>query len=292
MDGGEMRRIPGLRALADRYDALLCDVWGVLHNGVAAYPDAIDALRRFRAERGPVVLVTNAPRPAASIREQLRILAVPEDAYDSVVTSGDVTRAVIAERPGARLLHIGPTRDLPFYQGLDVRLVAEDAAELVSCTGLVDDLTETPADYRDRLTRLARRDLVMVCANPDLVVERGGELVYCAGALARLYVELGGRAVLVGKPHAPIYAATRKLIADLGGSSVLAVGDSLLTDIRGALDNGLPALFVTGGIHAADFGPRDAPDEARIAARLSAEGLAVVGFMPTLFWAGTAPGSA
>jgi HAD superfamily hydrolase (TIGR01459 family) len=285
MDGGDMRRIPGLRTLAERYDALLCDVWGVLHNGVAAYPDAVDALRRFRAERGPVVLVTNAPRPAASIEEQLRILAVPEDAYDAIVTSGDVTRAVIAERPGMRLLHLGPARDLPFYEGLDARLVDEAEAELVSCTGLVDDLTETPENYRELLTRLVRRDLVMVCANPDLVVERGGTLVYCAGALARLYEELGGRAVLVGKPHAPIYAATRKVLADLGGHSVLAVGDSLPTDIRGALDNGLPALFVTGGIHAADFGPRDAPVAARVVARLNAERLAVVGFMPALTWA-------
>ncbi|MBA3517958.1 MAG: TIGR01459 family HAD-type hydrolase [Rhizobiales bacterium] len=279
-----MRRIWGLSELAASFDAVLCDVWGVLHNGLAAFPGAVEALQRFRSGGGRVVLVTNAPRPAAPIRAQLRSLGVPDDAYDALVTSGDVTRAVIAERPGAKLLHIGADRDLPFYEGLDVTLVPEADAELVSCTGLFDDEAETPGDYRALLERLAARRLTMVCANPDLVVERGDRLLYCAGALARLYEELGGEAVLVGKPHAPIYRAARRLVAELGGATILAIGDGLPTDIRGACDNGLDVLFVTGGIHSADFGPTDDPDGARVEARLSAERLSAVAFLPTLVW--------
>ncbi len=281
-----MRRIEGLKELAGAYDALLCDVWGVLHNGVTAYPAAVDALQRFRETSGPVALVTNAPRPAPSIREQLRGLGVPDDAYDVLVSSGDVTRMTIAERPGVRLLPIGPDRDRSFYDGLDAVIASEEEAELIACTGLVDDTSETPDDYRPLFARLVARRLVMVCANPDIVVERGDTLVYCAGALARLYAEMGGEAVLVGKPHAPIYEAAKREVAGLGGVRILAVGDGLPTDIRGAVENRVPALFVTGGIHAADFGPHDAPEEARVAARLMAEGLEAVAYVPALSWDG------
>jgi HAD superfamily hydrolase (TIGR01459 family) len=279
-----MRRVSGLSDLAGEYDSLLCDVWGVLHNGVRAFPPAVEALSRFRENTGPVVLITNAPRPHASIREQLLRLGIPDTAYDALVTSGDVTRNVIAATPGVPILHIGPERDMPFYDGLDIRLVSELDAELISCTGLVDDVVETPADYRPLFERLVARRLKMICANPDLVVERGSQLVYCAGALARLYAELGGEAILVGKPHAPIYVAARDQVAGLGGSRPLAIGDGLPTDIRGAVDNDLPVLFVTGGIHAADFGEHLHPDEDRIATRLKAEGLAVAAYMPALMW--------
>jgi HAD superfamily hydrolase (TIGR01459 family) len=279
-----MRRVAGLKDLAGDYDALLCDVWGVLHNGVAASAPAVEALQRFRGEVGPVVLLTNAPRPHGPIREQLRALSVPDDAYDAIVTSGDVTRAVIAEKPGVKVLHLGADRDLSFYEGLDLTMVGEAEAELISCTGLFDDTVETPEDYRALFERLIARGLVMVCANPDLVVERGDTLIYCAGALARFYQELGGRAVLVGKPHAPIYKAAREILAELGGARLLAIGDGLPTDIRGACDNGLDVLFVTGGIHAADFGPTQMPDPERVAARLSAEGLSAVAFLPSLAW--------
>jgi HAD superfamily hydrolase (TIGR01459 family) len=281
-----MQRIAGLKDLAGSYDALLCDVWGVLHNGVESFPAAVDALRRFRAEGGRVVLVTNAPRPNAPIRKQLRRLSVSDDAYDAIVTSGDVTRDLIAARPGMRLLHIGPDRDLPFYEGLDAVFASEAEAELVCCTGLLDDETETAEDYRPLLQRLAERGLTLVCANPDLVVERGDRLVPCAGALGQLYREIGGDVVLAGKPHPPIYAAARRLLGELGASRPLAVGDGLPTDIRGAADNGLPVLFVTGGIHSADFGPPDAPDAGRVAARLRAEGISAIGFTPALAWNG------
>ena len=279
-----MRRVHGLAELAESYDSVLCDVWGVLHNGVAGFPGAVEALTRFRAADGRVVLVTNAPRPAAPIRVQLRALGVPDDAYDAIVTSGDVTRSVVAERPGVALFHLGPDRDLPFYEGLDVRFVEEAEAELVSCTGLVNDDVETAEDYRPMLTRMAARRLPMVCANPDLVVERGDRLVPCAGALASLYGEIGGEAILVGKPHAPIYRAARDLLAEFGATRTLAIGDGLPTDIRGACDNGFDVLFVTGGIHAADFGPADRPDPERVEARLRAEGLSAVAFLPVLVW--------
>lgn len=279
-----MRRIAGLSDLAGQYDALLCDVWGVLHNGIAAFPAAVDALTRFRAASGPVGLITNAPRPASSVRVQLERLGVPGDAYDAIVTSGDVTRDFIAQAPGVKLLHIGPERDMPFYEGLEASLVCEEEAQLVSCTGLVDDVGEIPDDYRPLLERLVARDLVMVCANPDIVVERGEHLVYCAGALARLYGELGGKAVLVGKPHRQIYDAAKRQISELGGKRVLAVGDGLATDIRGAVDNHIPALFVTDGIHGADFGPPHDPDAARVAARLAAERLEAVAYLPALTW--------
>jgi HAD superfamily hydrolase (TIGR01459 family) len=279
-----MRRVEGLSELAGEYDALLCDVWGVLHNGVAAFPAAVEAIRRFRRASGPVVLITNAPRPYPSIKEQLRTLGVTDDSYDGAVTSGDVTREVIAGRPGVKLYHLGPERDLPFYEGLDVAFVPEAEAELVCCTGLFDDTTEGPEHYRAQLERLAARGLDMVCANPDIVVERGGTLVYCAGALARLYREIGGTAILAGKPHRPIYDVAKRRVGELGGRRILAVGDGLATDIRGAVDNGIDALFVTDGIHAADFGPHDAPLEDRLSARLAAEQLSVAAWMTTLAW--------
>jgi HAD superfamily hydrolase (TIGR01459 family) len=283
-----MRRAAGLRELAGDYDSLLCDIWGVVHNGVSAFPQAVEALRRFRAEVGPVVLLTNAPRPSHAIRAQLESLGVDNDTYDAVLSSGDVTRGLIAARPGVKLYNIGPERDRSLYRGLDIAFAPEDEAELVCCTGLVDDTTETPEHYRPLLSRLAARGLTLICANPDLVVDRGGTLVYCAGALARLYVEIGGEAVLVGKPHAPVYDTARRLIAELGGTKCLAVGDGLPTDIAGAWGNGFPVLFVTGGIHAADFGPHEAPDPERVKMRLKAEGLGAIAYMPALVWDGGA----
>ncbi|WP_343039071.1 TIGR01459 family HAD-type hydrolase [Propylenella binzhouense] len=287
-----MREIDGLAALAADYDGILCDVWGVVHNGVASFAAATDALSRFRRARGPVVLVTNAPRPSGPVIEQLRSLGVPDEAYDRIVTSGDVTRRFVAARPGTKVFHLGHPRDLPFYEGLPVELVGEDEAELVSCTGLFDDYTETPEDYREMLGRFVARGLVMVCANPDIVVERGDTLVYCAGALARLYDELGGETVLAGKPHPPIYRTALELTGLPPGARVLAIGDALGTDARGARNAGLDLLFVSGGIHEADFGPPGAPDPERIAMHFRAEGLEAVGYMPHLAWSRSAGGNA
>jgi HAD superfamily hydrolase (TIGR01459 family) len=280
----QIRRIRGLAELAERYEGLLCDVWGVIHNGVEVYRPAVEALERFRAERGPVILVSNAPRPRDPVEGQLASLGVPRTAYDRLVTSGDVTRATLAERPGARVFHLGPERDMPFYEGLDIAFVEAPEAELVSCTGLFDDTCEAVEDYRPMLESLAARGLPMVCANPDIVVERGGELVYCAGALAELYQELGGEAILAGKPFKPIYDAALRAFDGVDRSRVLAVGDALATDVRGAENAGLDAIFVTGGIHAGELGDPGAPDADAVSRRLAEEGLSPIGYMPALAW--------
>ena len=198
-------RIAGLSRISADYRALLCDVWGVIHNGIAHFPAAATALKNFRAGGGHVLLVSNAPRPNAVVVDQLDRFGVPREAYDGVLTSGDVAREFLAARPGLKVLPIGPERDNPIYDGLPIELVREDDAGFVACTGLLDDDTETPDDYAAQLRRLAERRLPMLCINPDIVVERGDRLLWCAGALAERYAALGGEVVMVGKPHAPIY---------------------------------------------------------------------------------------
>ena len=265
--------------LAGGYDAVLSDVWGVIHNGVAATPEACDALVRFRAKGGTVALITNAPRPGAVVAKFLDKLAVPRDAYDAIVSSGDVTRAVMAKRPGKNVFHIGPPRDLPIFEGLGLNFVPLEQADYVVCTGLTDDETETAESYRGLLTKVRERNLFMVCGNPDLVVERGDRLVYCAGAVADLYGELGGEVLYAGKPHAPIYQECLSRIAALRGgeparSRVLAIGDSVRTDLTGAAGMGIDCLFVTAGIHAEELG-RDQPNIAALN-----EMFATAGVMP------------
>ncbi|MFC0217849.1 HAD superfamily hydrolase (TIGR01459 family) [Pseudochelatococcus lubricantis] len=267
--------IAGLGTIADRYDVLLCDVWGVLHNGVAAFPEAGEALARFRARGGTVVLITNAPRPHGVVRVMLDGLNARSDAYDAIVTSGDVTRGEIAARHGLPVWHLGPARDLPVFEGLDVSLAALEDAAYVVCTGLFDDDTETPDDYADRLRAMAERRLTMVCANPDLVVERGHELIYCAGAIAAAYEAIGGRSIYAGKPHLPIYArAIERAVAVRGAAPdarrVLAIGDALRTDIAGARAAGFDSLFVARGIHAAEtLDDRGHIDETRLSSLIA-----------------------
>jgi HAD superfamily hydrolase (TIGR01459 family) len=283
--------VDGLNALAPSYKGILCDVWGVLHNGVAAFEGAHKALRTYREETGgKVVLITNAPRPAKQVGEMLAELGVPESTYDDIVTSGDVTRGVLEAEGKKTLLHIGPNRDQPLYWNLEATFTLnDDEAEAISCTGLADDEVETPDDYRERLQKLADRGLKMICANPDIVVERGDRLIWCAGALARLYEDLGGDVVILGKPHAPIYHAALDRLSQLAGAEVaredvLAIGDGLPTDIRGAVSQDIDVLFITAGIHASDFGPSDAPDEHLIRRRLTEEGLRARAAVPRLWW--------
>lgn len=284
----ECGRLDGLRLLAGRYDGILCDVWGVVHNGVAAWPAAVDALARFRSGGGAVVLVTNAPRPRAPVIAQLAGLGVTAGAFDTVVTSGDVTRGLIKARP-PKLFHIGPDRDLSLYEGLNVELVGSGEAETVVCTGLVDDTTETPENYRPLLEELRARNLPFICANPDIVVERGDSLVWCAGALARDYEAIGGEVHIAGKPYRPIYERAVDELSQAAGRPldrhrVLAIGDGLATDVAGAAAFGLDLLYVSAGIHAAEYGLPDAPDADRLRQFLSRHGAAPAAWLPRLTW--------
>ena len=280
--------IAGLAHVAARYDAILCDVWGVVHNGVEAWGDAIDALQRFRRGGGRVALITNAPRPSGPVLSQLQGLGVPtqgpDAAFDAIVTSGDVTRALIAEHSDEPILHIGTPGELTLFDGLDVQLDDEVEARAVVVTGLRRDEEEEPEEYREELTRLVRRGVPMICANPDLVVERGHRLVPCAGSLAKLYREIGGETLVAGKPHAPIYAAALDVLGGPPRERTLAIGDGMPTDVRGAQDAGLPLLYVSSGIHSAEYGTQDTPDPARLAAFLQREGAAPAHVMPRLRW--------
>jgi HAD superfamily hydrolase (TIGR01459 family) len=235
--------------------AWLVDIWGVLHNGARAFPAACEACRTFRGKGGIVVLISNAPRPFTAVVPHLTSLGVPADTYDTGVTSGDVTRGLLEAWRGRRVLHIGPERDLGIFTGLDVTLAPAERAEAVVCSGFYDDTKETPADYADLFEGLLARRLPMICANPDIKVERGGELVWCAGALAADYQAKGGEVVYAGKPYLPIYQRALGIIDALAGrpvnkDGVLAIGDGLETDLRGAHAAGLPSVFIASAIHA------------------------------------------
>ncbi len=256
--------VEGLQPLAGRYDLILCDVWGVLHNGIKAYEAASDALARFRQGGGQVVLVSNAPRPGAAIETQLDGFKVPRTAYDAIVTSGDLTRLAIEERLDKVVHHIGPPRDMPLYNGLDVRFGSIAEADYVVCSGFNDDERETAADYRPRLQAMLDRGLLMVCANPDLVVERGSVILPCAGAIALSYEEMGGPVFYAGKPHGPVYDRALAVAADLSGhpipkERVLAIGDAIRTDIAGAAGFGIDSLLIARGIHAEELGIQRGP---------------------------------
>jgi HAD superfamily hydrolase (TIGR01450 family) len=278
-------RISSFNDIASRYDVVLCDVWGVLHNGIDAFPYASEALTAARAAGLTVVLITNSPRPSPAVITQLAEIGVADTAYDAIVTSGDVTRKLIAEGPKNVFL-LGPARDTALTDGLGVTLVGEDEAEAIVCTGFFDDETETPADYQNMLENFQKRGVPMICANPDLVVERGHRIIPCAGAMAAYYVELGGESRVAGKPHQPIYeaalAAARELRGDFPVSRVLAIGDGMPTDVRGALDQGLDLLYISGGIHAAEYVVDGVTDEGKLDAYLASEKAAPAWWMPRL----------
>ena len=257
--------IENFAPFARNYDVVLSDVWGVVHNGVTAFAGACDALARFRAGGGTVLLITNAPRPAPIVERLLDKLNVPHAAYDGIVSSGDVTQDVMLARRNERVFTIGPQRDLPTFTELGITFAPAESADYVVCTGLFDDDRESPENYRPLLMKLRERNLFMVCANPDLVVERGERLVYCAGAIADLYGSLGGEVLYAGKPHRPIYETALAKAAAARGQRpslerVLAIGDSVRTDLAGATAFGIDCLFVTAGIHAEELGGRENPD--------------------------------
>ena len=277
--------LSGFGTIAPKYKLLLCDVWGVVHNGVAAYPAAYAALKTARGNGATVILISNAPRPGVVVAKQIAKWGVPADCYDTVVASGDVARIEIESRPEAKLFHLGPERDLPNYDGLPNKLVGEAECEIVVVTGPFNDEVETPDDYREMFARLKQRGVLMLCANPDLVVERGDKLIWCAGALAQLYEQMGGKAIYAGKPYSPIYDQVVSVAEKIRGgkiakSEMLAIGDGARTDLKGAALQGIDCLFITGGIHAEDFS-----EEKNRAGEIFAEQAAwPVGMMHRLKW--------
>jgi HAD superfamily hydrolase (TIGR01459 family) len=246
--------IDGLGAIAARYDAIICDVWGVLHNGIMATRGAPEALEAARNAGMSVVLLTNAPRPPAPIRQQLAGFGITPASYDAIISSGGVTRALIEAEGARHFHHLGPARDAALYEGLTARPATLEAADYILCTGLFDDETETAQDYRATLDLALQRRLKLYCANPDLVVERGTTLLPCAGAIALLYEEMGGEAVYVGKPHPLVYAHARAEVVRIAGrdipkARILCIGDALRTDVAGAVRAGYDVLMILAGIH-------------------------------------------
>jgi HAD superfamily hydrolase (TIGR01459 family) len=264
-----LRFAENLRDLVGEVDVLLSDIWGVVHNGLESFPEACEALQTFRKRGGTVILITNAPRPADSVQRQLHKLNIADDVYDAIVSSGDLTRHYVADHPGRSVFWLGPERDNSIYRGLNPILSPLEKADYIVCTGPFDDETETPEDYREMMLAARARQLPLICANPDIVVERGDRLIYCAGAIAELYRELGGETIFYGKPHRPIYERAMQLAAERLGrppalKRVLAIGDSVRTDLAGAHGFGIDCLFVTRGIHAEEFAGIDQLDPASV----------------------------
>lgn len=281
--------IAGLSDLAGRYDAVLSDVWGVVHNGVAAFPSAVEALTQFRRAGGKAVFITNAPRPSAPIVDLLDELGVVREAYDAIVSSGDATRTMIAKYSGRAIHHVGPaTEDDALYEGLNVRRTGPEEAEVVIVTDLDTD-EDTPEMYRERAKLWLARKLPMICANPDRVVEHGDKIIYCGGALGDLYAAMGGMVLMAGKPYQPIYEEAFRLAEVAAGrkldkSRVLAIGDSVRTDATGAAQFGLDLLFITGSIHAAELDAFGKPDPQAIADLVAPSRAHLAGFLPRLAW--------
>jgi HAD superfamily hydrolase (TIGR01459 family) len=280
-EAGMTEIIRSLDDIDPGYRVLYCDLWGCLHDGVRAFPAAVAALERFRAGGGTVALLTNSPRPEGSVMRQLEALGAPRSCYDLVVSSGDAAQAaMVAGQFGRRVHHIGPERDLAFFedeqgQPFDVERVPIEEAEGIVCTGLFDDRVETPEDYRAQILYGKTKGLKLLCANPDVIVDVGDRRIYCAGAIAAAYAEAGGRSYYFGKPHPPIYALVRARLIERGievqPDEILCVGDGIATDIAGAMGEGLDALFVTGGLAAEETGTSATagPDPAKLAAFLA-----------------------
>ncbi|RDE10655.1 TIGR01459 family HAD-type hydrolase [Pelagibacterium lacus] len=279
---------PGLSALAPRYKGILSDVWGVVHNGIEPHWSAVEALVEYRARGGSVVLITNAPRPGGPIIDQLDAMGVPREAYDALVSSGDATRSLLENWRGRTVARVGPASDDPLFEGLEIAFGPDDVATAVVVTDLDTD-DDTPADYRDRMAIWLERRLPLICANPDKVVEEGDRIVYCGGALADAYEDIGGRVMMAGKPYGPIYEQAKALLDSAAGhrfapDEILAIGDSVRTDAMGAAQFGIDLLFITGSIHAAELDAFNDPPAKRVSDFVSVSRANMVGFMPRLAW--------
>jgi len=284
----ELRFVDRLRDLTTKTDVILSDVWGVIHDGLKGFVPACEALQTFRAQGGTVIMITNAPRPADSVQRQLRNMDISDDTYDAIVSSGDLTRNYVAAHQGKPVFQIGPDRDNPLFRGLDMTFTTLEKADYITCTGPFNDEVETAEDYRGMMEEALTRNLTFICANPDIVVERGDRLITCAGAIAELYRDLGGDVIFYGKPHRPIYDRALEIAAEKRGATtpndrVLAIGDSVRTDLIGANLMKLDCLFMTRGIHSADFEGVEVVDDLT-ARRLFGETKPPIALMQDLKW--------
>jgi HAD superfamily hydrolase (TIGR01459 family) len=251
--------LSGLSEIAADYDAVFCDIWGVIHNGREHFPAAYDALRRFKAEVGPVILISNSPRPYGALTKQLTELGVHDDGFSGVVSSGDATRIFLRQHaPSGPAFVIGAERDTHIYAGIDIDLSGTpETAAFISCTGLFDDENDALEIYDAPLKACAARGIAMICANPDRIVQRGDRIIYCAGTLADMYEAMGGKVIMAGKPYAPIYDLCYQALSQITAKPadklrILAIGDGLPTDVLGANDQGLDLVFIAAGIHAVE----------------------------------------
>ena len=263
--------ITALAEVSDRYDALFVDLWGCVHNGVTAFPDAVAALQAYRKTGGTVVLVTNAPRPRASVTTQIAKMGVPDDAWDTIATSGDSARtAMYRGAVGQKVFFIGEERDTNFFdpigvvdEPVDIQIVPLEEAEGIVCTGPFDPMADID-DLRPQLLYAKQKGLKLLCANPDIVVDRGDVREWCAGAVAKLYTEMGGESLYTGKPHPPIYDLARLRLGEINrktdSASILAIGDGVLTDIQGAQGEDIDSLFISGGLAAEETKTETQPD--------------------------------
>lgn len=270
--------------ISDRYDAAFVDLWGCVHNGVAAFPEAIAALQSFRQKGGVVVLLTNAPRPRTEVAEQLRALGVPDDAWDTIATSGDSARAAMfTGAVGSKVYHIGEQRDLPFFEPMklisdpvEIHQVPLQEAEGIVCTGPFDAHAD-PSVLRPDLLYAKQKDLPLLCANPDVVVDRGETREYCAGAVAQLYTEMGGTSLYFGKPYPPVYDLARRRLTEvkpgIADAAILAIGDGPHTDIEGAMGEDLDSLFISGGLAAKETKTSQSPDESALSDYIQGENI-------------------
>ncbi|MGJ8529531.1 TIGR01459 family HAD-type hydrolase [Maritalea sp.] len=277
----------GLSALSDMFNVAFCDVWGVLHNGERVHQSAVKALQNFRRSGAAVILVTNAPRPSNEIVTELLAMGVPQDAFDALVSSGEVTRDLIATYQGKTIYRLGPQSDDGLFDGIDVKFGPLDQADAIVCSDL--EYGRTPEDYTSEIQDWKTRSLPFICANPDKFVEIGDQLIYCGGALADLYEEVGGDVIMAGKPFPPIYEKAAQLALqtrgiDLKDQKVIAIGDSARTDATGAAKIGAGFLFISGSIHAHELGELNAPDEAEIEKLLAPTGANSMGYSPFLEW--------
>ena len=275
------RVIQSLAEISDGYDAVFCDLWGCYHNGLTPYPAAVAACQGFRASGGKVILLTNAPRPAASVKRMLDRMAAPEDSYDAIVSSGGACQAALTGgKYGQNFHYVGPERDLHNLTDIGLSDTPLEDASAILLTGLRDDMTETPDDYSAELDLWRARGLTVLCANPDIIVDRGEKRLWCAGAIAQRYQDVGGEVIWFGKPHQPVYDRCHEVLTELAGHEVaheriLAIGDGILTDVPGGINAGLDTIFVTGGLSSMDFGPDvETPEQAPLEAFLADQNLA------------------